>query len=328
MEIFISQNNERTGPFTPQEIQTGLASGLYKTSDLIWYKGLDDWKPLSESLHILNSPPTIQPHFQPANSGLATASLILGISGFFCLITSIPAIICGHIARSNIKESQGRIGGSGMALAGLITGYLGFGIVLIACIAALTAPLIMSQIKKADQVEAITHAKQIGLALDEFKEEYGSYPNAETAKLVAQETSTPEITGDSSNHRFRQLIASGIVFGEEIFYAKSPNTRKPDGDISGDNAIAPRECGFGYIHRSPVTEADFRPIVMAPFIPGTTKFDPAPFDGKAIILWTDNSVRSVPIDRTTGDVIIDGKSILDPTHPVWNGTPPHLLLPE
>ncbi|MCE0558233.1 MULTISPECIES: DUF4190 domain-containing protein [unclassified Motilimonas] len=57
-------------------------------------------------------------------SPLAVVSLIFGILGIF-IFGSLIAIICGHIARSNIRQSQGKLSGDGMALAGLITGYIG-----------------------------------------------------------------------------------------------------------------------------------------------------------------------------------------------------------
>ncbi len=310
MEIFITQDNQQTGPFTPKEIQAGLAIGKYQSSDLIWYHGIENWIPLSQASGILSPSPSLYPA-PTATCGIATASMILGVSSFFFLITAIPAVICGHIARGKIKKSQGTLGGGGLAMAGIITGYLVIGLmVTIAGLAALMTPMIMSQVKNAHRVEALNNAKQIGLALYVFEDEYGTYPNSETAKIVADDTGTPEITGDSSNARFHQLIISGASSGEEIFYAKSG------------------ECGFGYIDNIPSNISDPRPIVMTPFISGTTKFDPEPFDGKAIILWTDNSARTYPIDSTTGEVIVDGKSILDPSHPIWAGTPPNLLLPE
>ncbi len=44
----------------------------------------------------------------------------------FCgwLVTAIPAVICGHIARSKIRKSSGALGGKGVATAGLILGYI------------------------------------------------------------------------------------------------------------------------------------------------------------------------------------------------------------
>ena len=53
-----------------------------------------------------------------------------------------------------------------------------------------------------------------------------------------------------------------------------------------------------------------------------------PFDGNAVVLWTDGSVKSLPIDRATGQAMLGSQSLLDPTNPVWSGKPPVLLLPE
>jgi hypothetical protein len=55
---------------------------------------------------------------------MAIASLILGIL-FVLFPLSIPAVVFGHIALSQIKRSAGRLGGAGLAIAGLVLGYLG-----------------------------------------------------------------------------------------------------------------------------------------------------------------------------------------------------------
>jgi Domain of unknown function (DUF4190)/GYF domain 2 len=57
---------------------------------------------------------------------LAVISLILGILSLVCLLlTAIPAVICGHIARRRAKADPERVGGAGLALAGMVIGYLG-----------------------------------------------------------------------------------------------------------------------------------------------------------------------------------------------------------
>ena len=57
---------------------------------------------------------------------VAIWSLILAVLSFTCgwLFTAIPAVICGHIARSKIRKSGGALGGRGIATAGLIFGYI------------------------------------------------------------------------------------------------------------------------------------------------------------------------------------------------------------
>jgi Domain of unknown function (DUF4190) len=74
----------------------------------------------------MNQPyPPLQPA-GPRTSTMAIISLIGGITGWTVLpfLGSIAAIICGHIAKSEIKKSAGTVGGNGMATAGLIMGYL------------------------------------------------------------------------------------------------------------------------------------------------------------------------------------------------------------
>ena len=70
--------------------------------------------------------PGVASNCQPRSSAAAVWSLVLGILSFLCLgpLMGIPAIICGHTARANIRHSAGSLTGSGMALAGLIMGYI------------------------------------------------------------------------------------------------------------------------------------------------------------------------------------------------------------
>ena len=65
-------------------------------------------------------------------NGLAIASLACGLAQFaFGPLATIPAIMCGHMARGQIKRTGEQ--GAGLALAGLILGWAAviLGIVLI-----------------------------------------------------------------------------------------------------------------------------------------------------------------------------------------------------
>ena len=77
------------------------------------------------------TPPPLPP--QPASVAaaprtelLAIWSLVLSILSWFgCLfLTVVPAIICGHVARSRIRRSNGALSGMNFALAALIIAYL------------------------------------------------------------------------------------------------------------------------------------------------------------------------------------------------------------
>ena len=59
----------------------------------------------------------------PPTNGLAIASMVCGIAEIPTLgFAAIPAVILGHLARAQIRETGQR--GDGMAVAGLVLGYL------------------------------------------------------------------------------------------------------------------------------------------------------------------------------------------------------------
>ena len=84
------------------------------------------------------APPPLPPTPRPTPAGrperctLALVSLILSILGL-----NVPAIICGHVARSRIKKNP-LLTGKGMALAGLIIGYLSLAATLVVVIAVIS----------------------------------------------------------------------------------------------------------------------------------------------------------------------------------------------
>jgi len=65
------------------------------------------------------------PVYQPPTStnSLARASVILGVAEFFSMgLTAVPAVICGHVAKREMRETGQR--GDGLATAGLVLGYM------------------------------------------------------------------------------------------------------------------------------------------------------------------------------------------------------------
>ncbi len=89
-----------------------------------------------------NSTPVTLPPLPVAkkDSALAIVSLVCGLVGWTVLplIGAIAAIITGHLAKKEIRDSAGSLGGNGMAIAGLIMGYVQIGFVLLAIICMLT----------------------------------------------------------------------------------------------------------------------------------------------------------------------------------------------
>ena len=56
-------------------------------------------------------------------NSMAIAAMVLGVAEFFTAgLTAVPAVICGHIARRQMKETSQR--GDGLATGGLVLGYM------------------------------------------------------------------------------------------------------------------------------------------------------------------------------------------------------------
>ena len=71
--------------------------------------------------------PTVYPMpvYQPpvTTNSLARAALVLGVAEFFTMgLTAIPAIICGHMAKREMRQTGQR--GDGLATSGLVLGYM------------------------------------------------------------------------------------------------------------------------------------------------------------------------------------------------------------
>ncbi len=88
--------------------------------------------------------PQQYPFAKPRTCGLAVASLVISCVGVLIWPLCVPGIICGHLARRQIRKNPG-LGGDGLALAGLITGYFFF--IFIAIFLMVAAPILLFLLK-------------------------------------------------------------------------------------------------------------------------------------------------------------------------------------
>lgn len=99
--------------------------------------------------------------------GKAVGSLILGILAIFplWLLAGIPAVILGHVSRSSIRKSMGRLKGDGVALAGLIMGYISIAsFPLILIIAAIAIPSLVRAKLMANESGALSTVRTLATA--------------------------------------------------------------------------------------------------------------------------------------------------------------------
>ena len=83
--------------------------------------------------------PTPPPSLMKRDSTLAIISLVAGLLGWTILpvIGAITAVVTGHLAKKEIRESNNTLSGDGMALTGLILGYVQIGVIIVSVLCLL-----------------------------------------------------------------------------------------------------------------------------------------------------------------------------------------------
>lgn len=154
---------------------------------------------------------------QQVTDGKAVGSLILGILAILGLsiFAGIPAVILGHLSRSAIARSMGRLKGGGMALAGLIMGYLSaLAIPMILIIAAIAIPNLLSAKMHANESASAATVRTIHTSIESYKVMYDAYPP--TLRALASDNS-----GQASAQAaglLDSVTASGFKYGYVFTY--------------------------------------------------------------------------------------------------------------
>ncbi|HEX2978652.1 MAG TPA: DUF4190 domain-containing protein [Anaerolineaceae bacterium] len=86
------------------------------------------------------------PPAQPAapTSTLAIVSLVAGVLGWLGILVVGPiiAVVTGHMAKNEIRSSNGMIGGDGLATAGLVLGYVNLAMTVLGICLFIILPLL------------------------------------------------------------------------------------------------------------------------------------------------------------------------------------------
>ena len=145
-------------------------------------------------------------------SGKALGSLITGIFGLILFPAAIVAIVLGHISRSEIRNSSGRLQGAGMALTGLIFGYIGIAVIPILIIAAIAIPNLLRARIAANEASSVGSLRTINTAQISYISEFPKSGYAPSlAALGGTKCSPPDETSAC-------LIDTQLASGEKSGY--------------------------------------------------------------------------------------------------------------
>lgn len=167
----IGQDGKEYGPTTAEEIRSWIKEGRLNARSKTQSEGSTEWKALGElpefrDAVIAAATPASTPPV-PASaktSGLAVASLILGVFGIFSFgLTAVVGLILGIVALVKINKSQGQLRGTGVAVAGVVLS--GVMVLLLPIMAAMLVPAIARAKSKGQTIQCMNHVKQLNLAL-------------------------------------------------------------------------------------------------------------------------------------------------------------------
>jgi hypothetical protein len=238
----IGADGKQYGPISLEQMRRWIADGRVNAQTRVQADGAADWKTAAEfpELGLAStggvpgagpaSPPPVTGQSPAQQQGLAITSFVLGLLSLVCfgLLTGIPAVICGHLARARARRLPGQYGGAGLALAGLITGYVGVVVTLLILPAMLLLPLTRAK-NKAQDIYCINNMKQIGLAFRTWAiDNDGKYPfNVSTNKGGTMELSARGGDGfDSDAARIFQVMSNELST-PKILICPADSKRQP-----------------------------------------------------------------------------------------------------
>jgi len=171
----IGSDQQEYGPISTEEVTSWINQRRLNGQSHVQGEGDTTWRTLSEfpefaeALAAQAETPSGRPlaalaPAKPKTSGMAIASLVLGVLGVLtCGITSLVGLVLGVVALVRINKSQGRLSGSGLAIGGICAS--GVLVLMIPIMAAMLLPALAKAKAKAQSIHCMNNVKQLNLAI-------------------------------------------------------------------------------------------------------------------------------------------------------------------
>lgn len=233
----IGHDQKEYGPIGVEQVQQWIAQGRLNAQSRVRIGEAADWTSLGavpELAALLpgpaNSPPPSggagAPAAAPKTSGLAIASLVCGVLGFFlCGISSLAGLIMGPMALSRINRSNGQLQGRGLAMGGIVVSAVT--LLLVPIMAAMLLPALSKAKSRATTVQCMNHVKQLSLGFMMYANDSNdTFPagNVWCDKLMpyVQQAQVYQCPADRSGQRSSYAFNSKVA-GRSLKDIKNPS---------------------------------------------------------------------------------------------------------
>jgi uncharacterized RDD family membrane protein YckC len=101
MQIYVTRNDERIGPFSLEEVNRQLAAGLLHPANQAWYEGSPGWRPLGSIVGVL-MPDAASSTLAPIGIAAVAPARSMSYAGFWirflsfaidCVILAVPIAV-------------------------------------------------------------------------------------------------------------------------------------------------------------------------------------------------------------------------------------------
>ena len=155
-----------------------------------------------------------QPNYQPSplKSGMAIASMVLGILGFVTsiILIGIPlaltGLILGIVALVRANKKPNTYGGKGFAIAGIATGALAT--LFFPIIAAIAIPNLLAARRAANEGSAISTVRTLSAAEQTYRATAGSGRCGDLKQLQAMQLIDPSLGASNQKSGYRFMVTN------------------------------------------------------------------------------------------------------------------------
>lgn len=225
----LGSDGKEYGPVSAEVVRQWIQERRANGQTRVQPEGNPEWVALSAvpefaaDLAASAAPPPLPPRLTsapaagtpetPKTSGMAIASLVLGLTGF-CGITALIGMILGIVATMRISKSNGRLKGKGLAISGICISALMF-IVFLGIAAGLLLPALAKAKYQRQNTDCVSNVKQVCLAVRLYADENeGKCPQAAnwcdaiTPNLAGKQVfQCPQRAGNDGGFAFNAKLA-------------------------------------------------------------------------------------------------------------------------